>query len=35
MLTGAIEVAGTWQIIGIVADYATVNFDDPTTCKIY
>ncbi len=31
MLTGAVGVAGTWQIIGIVADYAKVDFDDPTT----
>lgn len=31
VLTGADGVAGTWQVIGIVADYATVDFDDPTT----
>ncbi len=31
VLTGALGVAGTWQVIGIVADYATVDFDDPTT----
>ncbi|MBV5267031.1 MAG: hypothetical protein JZU67_00610, partial [Burkholderiaceae bacterium] len=31
VLSGAENVAGTWQVIGIVADSATVNFDDPTT----
>lgn len=31
VLTGAADVAGTWQVTGIIADYATVDFDDPTT----
>jgi hypothetical protein len=31
VLTGAADVAGTWQVTGIVADYASVDFDDPTT----
>lgn len=35
VLTGADGVAGTWQVIGIVADYAEVNFDDPTTWKAW
>lgn len=35
VLTGVADVAGTWQVIGIVADYAEVNFDDPTTWKAW
>jgi len=31
VLTGAIDVAGTWQVIGIVADGKTVDFDKPDT----
>jgi hypothetical protein len=35
VLTGAIDVAGTWQVIGIVADGKTVDFDNPTTWEAW
>lgn len=31
ILTGADGIAGTWQLIGIVADSSSVDFDDPST----